>query len=137
MPEGWSRGEVEATIADYFSMLDMELRDQPYNKAEHNRALQRILNNRSHGSVERKHQNISAILIGVGYPYIDGYKPLGNYQELLRIVVEERLWHSADLNRDVKAVVEKPAEEIPEVGKESRGSELTIDSRRDQKSRSY
>jgi uncharacterized protein DUF3883 len=115
MPEAWSQIEVEATVEDYFSMLDMELRDQPYNKAEHNRALQRLLNNRSHGSVERKHQNISAIVVELGYPYIDGYKPLGNYQELLRIVVEERLSQSVDLNRDVKASVEERAEDIPDV----------------------
>jgi len=115
MPEAWSRLEVEAAVQHYVSMLDLELQYQPYNKAEHNRALQRLLINRSHGSVERKHQNISAILIELGYPYIDGYKPLGNYQELLRTVVEERLRESADLNSDVKAVVERPAENVPEV----------------------
>jgi len=115
MPKAWSRLEVEATVADYFSMLDMELRGHPYNKTEHNRELQRLLNNRSHGSVERKHQNISAILIELGYPYVDGYKPLGNYQELLRVVVEERLSQSPNLNRNVEASVEKPAEDIPEV----------------------
>ncbi len=41
------------------------------------------LNNRSDGSVELKHQNISAVLIEMGIPYIDGYKPRFNYQRSL------------------------------------------------------
>ncbi len=90
-------------------MLSKELRGQPYNKAEHNRALQQLLNNRSHGAIERKHQNISAILIEEGYPYIDGYKPLGNYQDLLRSVVEERLAGAMSLNAAVSAVVTQPS----------------------------
>src|ERR1035438_10219938 len=91
MPDNWSREEVEAAVADYFDMLSKELRGEPFNKAEHNRNLHRVLTARSKGSVERKHQNISAILIELGYPYVDGYKPLGNYQELLGRVVQERL----------------------------------------------
>lgn len=68
MPEAWSREEVEAAVADYFNMLGKELLGVPYNKAEHNRNLQRLLQNRPKGSVERKHQNISAILISLGVP---------------------------------------------------------------------
>jgi hypothetical protein len=36
---------------------------------------------RSKGVVERKHQNMSAILIELGLPHIEGYKPLGNYAD--------------------------------------------------------
>lgn len=43
-----------------------------------------MLNGRSPGAIEFKHANISAILIEIGFPYLDGYKPRGNYQELLR-----------------------------------------------------
>jgi hypothetical protein len=53
--------------------------------------LQPLLNSRSRGSIEFKHQNISAVLIELGFPYVEGYKPRRNYQELLRIVVAERL----------------------------------------------
>jgi hypothetical protein len=88
----WSREEVEATIADYRAMLLMELRGQAVNKREHNRSLQRLLASRSAGAIERKHQNISAILLYENdFPYIDGYKPLHNVQGLLREVVEERI----------------------------------------------
>lgn len=103
MPEDWSRVEVEAAVIDYFAMLAMELRGEAFNKAEHNRALGQMLDNRTRGSIERKHQNISAVLIEAGYPYIDGYKPLGNYQDLLRAVVVERLAGAVALNQTVAA----------------------------------
>ena len=45
------------------------------------------LDRRTKGSIERKHQNISAVLHEVGCPFIGGYKPLGNYQALLKEVV--------------------------------------------------
>src|ERR1051325_10286894 len=93
-------------------MLTLELRGILYNKAEHNRHLQGIIS-RSHGSIERKHQNISAILIECGYPYIDGYKPLGNYQELLRAVVEARLTGASAVDEIVEEAVGKPAAETP------------------------
>jgi hypothetical protein len=104
----WSRTEVEAAVADYLDMLALELRGEPFNKAEHNRNLVRVLNGRTHGSIERKHQNISAVLIELGYPYVDGYKPLRNYQELLREVVEERLLSVPDLDNEIASLVVTP-----------------------------
>lgn len=77
----WSRLEVELIVADYFSMLNAELTGTPYNKAAHRRTLLPLLQNRSEGSIEFKHQNISAALIRLGMPYILGYKPLFNYQK--------------------------------------------------------
>jgi hypothetical protein len=114
MPD-WSREEVEATISDYFEMLAMELRGEPFNKAEHNRNLQKFLNGRSKGSIEKKHQNISAVLIELGYPYIDGYKPLKNYQRLLFTIVEERLLHARNLDHAAAVAVEKPVVRVPAV----------------------
>jgi hypothetical protein len=115
MSEAWSREEVEAAVADYFVMLGKELRREPYNKAEHNRQLQRLLAGRNHGSIERKHQNISAVLIELGYPYIDGYKPLGNYQALLGAVVAERLEGAASLQHVVASTVEAQVQAPPSV----------------------
>ena len=77
---GWSWWECEAIVKDYFAMLEAELKGEAYNKSEHNRRLQEILNNRNKSSIEKKHQNISAILKEMGMPTIDGYKPLSNYQ---------------------------------------------------------
>jgi hypothetical protein len=88
--DDWTQPQVEAAVADYFAMLAAALSAQPYNKAEHNRALQQLIG-RSRGSIERKHQNISAVLRELELPWIAGYKPLGNYQQLLLDVVEAQL----------------------------------------------
>jgi hypothetical protein len=79
----WSNLEVELIVADYFSMLSKELSGQSYKKSEHRRSLLPLLNSRSDGSCEFKHQNISAVLINLGQPYIKGYLPRFNYQSLL------------------------------------------------------
>lgn len=84
---GWSELECELIVADYLEMLLKELAGGSYSKAEHRRALRRHLTERTEGSIEYKHQNISAILIDLGLPYIRGYKPAFNYQRLLRSVV--------------------------------------------------
>lgn len=89
--DDWTREKVEATVADYLAMLVDELSGQPYLKAEHRRRLTPLLRDRSEQSVEFKHANISAILIDLGFPYISGYKPRGNYQHLLREVIADRL----------------------------------------------
>jgi len=89
--EDWSQEEVVATVADYFVMLEHELRGEPYSKRDHNRRLRVLLSGRSAGAIEFKHQNISAILIEQGFPYIDGYKPRANYQERLRSEVIAQL----------------------------------------------
>ncbi len=87
----WSQIEVEATVADYLHMLVLELSGQSYNKSAHRRALLSKLNNRSEAAVELKHQNISAILRDLGFPWITGYKPRGHFQALLRNVVEGQI----------------------------------------------
>src|SRR5690349_1285793 len=87
----WSREENEATVASYFAMLEAGLYGEKVNKAAHNRALLPLLHNRSRGAVEFKHQNISAVLIDLGVPYISGYKPAVNYQQDLRSAVVAQL----------------------------------------------
>lgn len=69
MSQSWSIEEVSLIVNDYFDMLIKELSWQVYNKTEHRKNLSKILN-RSNGSIEFKHQNISAVLIELGYPYI-------------------------------------------------------------------
>ncbi len=105
----WSREEVEAIVADYLHMLTLELASQSYNKTEHRRRLQLLLNQRSNGSIEFKHGNISAVMVNLGYPYIRGYQPRGNYQALLEIVVEEQLRLKPMLDQAALAAVQQPA----------------------------
>ena len=100
----WSNREVEAIVRDYLDMLASELRGESFNKAEHNRELRQQLNDRSHASVEFKHQNISWVLFELGHPYIKGYKPLPNIQDLLRGEVRRQLGRLSDLvSADVTA----------------------------------
>ncbi len=78
----WTDEENDLIVADYFAMLADDIARHPYNKAEHNRDLQtRIERNRS--SIEFKHQNISAVLNGLGEDWIPGYKPAFNFQMVL------------------------------------------------------
>jgi hypothetical protein len=79
----WSAEEVELIVEDYFAMFEAETDGDPYDKTEHRRLLKAKLSNRSDGSIEFKHQNISAVLAEMGRSYIHGYKPRGNYQKLL------------------------------------------------------
>jgi hypothetical protein len=115
MPEDWSVEEVAAIVADYFAMLGHELRGEPFSKREHNQRLQAVLRNRSAGSIEFKHANISAILIELGFPYIDGYKPRRNYQELLRAEILNGLEGDAGLKSAAKRIVEAPVPTTPEI----------------------
>ncbi len=83
--------ENQLTIRAYFEMLDLELQHRDINKAASNRTLLAQLDGRTRSAVERKHQNISAVLRDLGGPSIDGYKPLGNYQGSLASMVLEYL----------------------------------------------
>lgn len=115
MAKDWSEFEVEAVVADYFAMLLKELHGERFSKTAHRHALAKLLDDRSDGSVEFKHQNISAVLIGLGYPYIEGYKPRWNYQQLLADAVRARLTSDHGIERTVAATVEAGAE-AAEVG---------------------
>lgn len=91
----WSANEVASTVQSYFQMLSAELERRPYSKAEARRSLQSIID-RTDGSIEYKHQNISAVLEELGWPQISGYKPARNFQRLLVDEVERQIsqWRS-------------------------------------------
>lgn len=82
LAESWNDTEIDLIVADYFAMLTEELEGNSFNKAEHNRSLQELVG-RTRGSIEFKHQNISAVLLGLGQPWIEGYKPASNFQNAL------------------------------------------------------
>ncbi|MFV3073158.1 DUF3883 domain-containing protein [Niveispirillum fermenti] len=86
MAADWTDAENDATVADYFTMLDADIAGRPYSKADHNRRLRAVID-RPRGAIEFKHQNISAVLVGLGKPWIPGYKPASNYQMSLEPAV--------------------------------------------------
>ena len=97
----WSREEVDAVVRDYLEMLRIEQAGEDYNKSDRRRRLmQRI--DRSHASIERKHQNISAVMVELGLPCIEGYLPAGHYQALLLEAVDDCL----NGNRDLREFLE-------------------------------
>jgi len=92
----WTDEENDLIVADYFAMLAKEIAGRPYSKTAHRQALRPLLNGRSEGSVEFKHQNISAALKGLGGCWIEGYKPAFNFQMTLVDAVARWLARNPD-----------------------------------------
>src|SRR4029077_10877741 len=83
----WAAEELDLIVSDYFLMLNDEAAGVPFNKAQHNRVLRSRID-RSEGSIEFKHQNISAVLQQLGLPRIRGYLPASNYQKAIIAAVD-------------------------------------------------
>jgi len=86
----WTDEELDLIVSDYFLMLTDEAAGLAFNKREHNRALQAKIA-RSQGSIEFKHQNISAVLQELGLPRIRGYLPAANYQQAIIAAIDRYL----------------------------------------------
>jgi len=96
----WTDEENDLIVADYFAMLAEDMAGHPYNKAQHRRSLMPLLRSRTDGSIEFKHQNISAVLKGLGEDWIPGYKPAFNFQiTLVDAVARWLAWNPAWLGR--------------------------------------
>ncbi|MCF8332068.1 MAG: DUF3883 domain-containing protein [Bacteroidales bacterium] len=106
MQSPWSPNEIRLIVQDYFVMLLAELRNEPYNKAQYRRALKQKIS-RSAGSIERKHMNISAVLIKYGRPFIQGYKPYKNFQGDLEFAVLDYLENHLDLDQEFESFTKK------------------------------
>jgi hypothetical protein len=78
----WQDDELDAIVEDYFVMLAADLAGERYVKSRHSAALMERIR-RTHRSVEFKHQNISAVLDELGFPWIPGYIPKRNYQSAI------------------------------------------------------
>lgn len=103
----WTKEEVSLIVRDYFEMLSLELSNKSYNKLAHRKALSPLLHDR-YKSIEYKHRNISGVLARMGLPFIKGYKPLFNYQQLLEEKVIEFLGgHKISLERKFENFVEE------------------------------
>ena len=96
----WTDEENDLIVADYFAMLAEDMAGRSYNKAQHRRSLMPLLRSRTEGSIEFKHQNISAVLKGLGEEWVPGYKPAFNFQMTLVDAVARWLaWNPAWLGR--------------------------------------
>jgi hypothetical protein len=107
----WTEAENRAIVDGYLAMLALECAGQPYSKTDHRNALiESIGGTRSPGSIERKHQNISAVMLQLGLPYIKGYKPLPNIQQALLTEVKRRLEADPAWVAELQPQSESPAE---------------------------
>jgi hypothetical protein len=100
----WSESECRALVRDYLDMWSLEQSGKEFSKADHWRNLLPHLNNRTKAAIERKYQNVSAILQELEMKFVEGYKPLSNYQLLLKQVVYEVLREKTDLAHFVPKV---------------------------------
>jgi len=84
----WSQNEVRLIVADYFDMLESDLRGTSYSKSEHRKALRPKLSGRSETSIEFQHQNVSGVLVAQSLPYIEGYMPTHTFPPIFATEVE-------------------------------------------------
>lgn len=122
----WSDIEIDLIVADYFEMLRKDILGESLNKAEHNRQLQGLVK-RTRSSIEFKHQNISAILVEIGEPWLSGYAPMNNYQNALvdgveRYLESHSMPHSIipkarenELSEDPELFIEQPPDRVGSV----------------------
>ncbi|WP_349628432.1 DUF3883 domain-containing protein [Bradyrhizobium liaoningense] len=83
-------------VDSYFRMLTSEREGIAYSKAQNRRQLMTFVR-RSEASIERKLQNISAVLDMLGAQWINGYKPLAHYQDALVAAVERNIGKTPDV----------------------------------------
>jgi len=91
---GWSEDQVKATIKAYFALLSNQESGSSVKKSEIYKELAQRFPGRSAKAFALKFQNISAVLYEESLPYCDGLKPRFNYQNLLRLLVLDRLKRS-------------------------------------------
>jgi len=89
---GWSEEELGACIEEYKDMLAAERLGTPYSKAAaRRRLLAGPCEGRSHGSLEFRFCNISAVLSRGGHEYVAGYKPMGHVGRKVEALILELL----------------------------------------------
>lgn len=108
----WSNMELDVIVADYFNMLEGELAGDSFSKADHRRMILPLLNNRTEGSIEYKYQNISAVMISLGLPYIEGYKPAWNYQLSLVDHVVDYVKNNLSLESEFREFAERAVQPV-------------------------
>jgi hypothetical protein len=89
----WSDHENRVIIDAYYRLMKAQDAGKPLNKAQLARETLPLLNNRSKGSYEAKLMNVSAAMVSIGLPYVQGYLPLGHAQaSLVALVKHSFVW---------------------------------------------
>jgi hypothetical protein len=106
----WEADEIGPVVAAYFDMLDKDLCGVQVNKTAKYRELSAIIG-RTHKSVERKFQNISAVLAKLEEPWIRGLAPLFNIQKALSEAIDKHMSTLGQMSDFGPARVSELAEE--------------------------
>lgn len=95
-----------AIVADYFEMLAIELAGGMYSKADHRNRMAKELGLKDPDLVDVAFQQVSAVLLALGMPVVDGFRPLGGYTAALADAIYaylennpqllDKLWIDAD-----------------------------------------
>lgn len=92
MTETWTDTEINACVRTYLWMRDAEEKGHTPMKTRIREALiDGPMENRSHGSIEYRFQNISAVLSNLGQAWIQGYKPAKNVGAATAAIIEEHI----------------------------------------------
>lgn len=90
MAETWKDSEIDACVRTYLWMRDVEVEGYTPKKTRVREALLAgPMSNRSHGSIEYRFQNISAVLDQHGEDWVKGYKPAKNVGSETASKIEE------------------------------------------------
>ena len=93
----WTEREVQVVLDAYFQMLLWELDGRAFVKADVRGGIGSELPARSNKSIEFKWCNVSAVLDEMDLPWIQGYRPLPNYQRSLVRRVDDWLNEHPDV----------------------------------------
>ncbi|MDL2183997.1 HNH endonuclease [Pseudomonas sp. ChxA] len=125
----WSDSELAAAVEAYLKMLAWEKNGQPFNKALENRILREgPVAGRAKGSIEFRMQNISTVLVRMGWDRIEGYKPAKNVgtgveQRIRQALAEQGVFESEDaaqtadeqtLIRRASKLQQQPFQKLPD-----------------------
>jgi len=86
-----------AVVTDYLDMLAAELRGEMYSKADHRNRLAKELGVEDADIIDVAFQQVSAVMLALGLPVVDGFRPLGGYPTALATAVHEHLETNPDL----------------------------------------
>lgn len=96
----WTEAEIDATVDSYFEMFLSDMRSQTISKERTYKNLALDFPARTPKAFSYKMRNISAALVGMGYPHLRGLKPLDHYQKILIERVIE--WMARNPSLDVR-----------------------------------
>lgn len=90
----WKEDELKVSVDAYFALQRRHSAGEKFNmKKALEDVMGRSLPHRNHGAIERRMSNISALLIEMGLPWCQRFKPLRNIGAKVKKVLAGRVMH--------------------------------------------